>query len=91
MKSRLILKAVLKAVRLLSPGQTSSPMSFCSGKEIHFFSRKWGDCVLVRHYNIIAFSLLLPERAFKGCSIEFLPTKGNEVLISAYKNKISSF
>lgn len=62
------------------------------GKE-HIFSRKWGNCVLVWHcyMHIIEFSPLLPGRAFKGCSVGFLPTKGNEVLISAYKNKISSF
>lgn len=35
------------------------------------------------------FCSSLPGRAFKGCSVKFLPTKGNEVLISAYKNKIS--
>lgn len=28
-------------------------------------------------------------RVYQGCSVEFLPTKGNEVLISAYKKKIS--
>lgn len=35
------------------------------------------------------FLPLLPGRASEGWSVEFLPTKGNEVLISAYKKKIS--
>lgn len=35
------------------------------------------------------FLPLPPGRASQGCSVEFLPTKGNEVLISAYKKKIS--
>lgn len=55
-----------------------------------FFSIKWANCVLVRSsYSIIEFSPLLPGRASKGISVKFLPTKGNEVLISAYKKKIS--
>lgn len=54
------------------------------------FSSELDNCILLRRcYNKIEFSPLLPGRAFKGCSVEFLPTKGNEVLISAYKNKIS--
>lgn len=63
------------------------------GNGSHFFLfRKWGNCVLVRRrYNIIIFSPLLPGRAFKGRSVGFLQTKGNEVLISAYKNKIFCF
>lgn len=65
----------------------------CLQEKERIFSRKWGNCVLVRrcYIHIIEFSPLLPGRAFKGCSVEFLPTKGNEVLISAYKNKISCF
>lgn len=35
------------------------------------------------------FLPLLPGRASEGWSVEFLPTKRNEVLISAYKKKIS--
>lgn len=35
------------------------------------------------------FLLLLRGRVSEGCSVEFLPTKGNDVLISAYKKKIS--
>lgn len=37
----------------------------------------------------IEFSAVIAGRASQGCSVEFLPTKGNEVLISAYKKKIS--
>lgn len=55
-----------------------------------FFPRKWVNCILVQHYNdIIQFPSLLPPRAFRVHSVEFLPTKENEVLISAYKKKTS--
>lgn len=40
----------------------------------------------IRKLNFLS---LLRGRASQGCSVKFLPTKGNDVLISAYKKKIS--
>lgn len=70
------------SIRSLLPLCLEEKKGFFLVNEVIVFSCSAG----IRKLNFLP---LPPGRASQGCSVEFLPTKGNNVLISAYKKKFS--